>query len=58
MGGDNNSININIIFCLTDLQESFHHHFAAGAAAERYFSERDVFNAIVQHAADLYGAQV
>ncbi|KAK2151152.1 hypothetical protein LSH36_374g04007 [Paralvinella palmiformis] len=47
----------DILSSLEDLQESFHHHFAAGAAAERYFSERDVFNAIVQHAADLYGAQ-
>ena len=42
----------------TDLQETFHNHFASGAAAERYFADADVFNTIVQQAADIEGAQV
>ena len=48
----------SILHSRTDLEEAFVHFMGKGAAAERFFSDKEAFQDIAQMASELPGAQV
>lgn len=48
----------SILHSKNDLEEAFGHFLGKGAAAERFFSDKDAFNDIAQIASEFPGAQV
>lgn len=47
-----------VLHSLTHLEEAFLNFMGKGAAAERFFSDKEVFHNIAQAASDFPGAQV
>lgn len=47
-----------ILHSRNDLEEAFVHFMGKGAAAERFFSDKEAFHDIAQTASELPGAQV
>lgn len=47
-----------VLHSRSDLEEAFVHFMGKGAAAERFFSDRETFHDIAQAASEFPGAQV
>lgn len=48
----------DVLHSKEDLKEAFIHYMERGAAAERFFSDKEVFQRIARAAAEYPGAQV
>lgn len=48
----------DVLHSKEDLKESFIHYMEKGAAAERFFSDKEIFQRIARAAAEYPGAQV